>query len=137
MLINEINIRNTLKNLNNKYQEKTIGYIRLFTGSTTLAGTLKLHIKYLKEEKGCHQVFFEKVKFGNWSNGPNFSAILETIRPNDTLFVLKDYSNELLKIRVTENGQETEELYDHISKGGKIISTIKSSRGNLSKEGEK
>ena len=136
MLINEINVRRTLENLDNKYPEKTIGYIRLFTGGTTLYRTLRLHIKYLKEEKGCHEVFFEKVKAGDWSNGANFTAILETMKPTDTLFVLKLEFNELLKIRVTENGQETEALYEHTSNGEVIISTQKSAHVNLSKEGK-
>jgi hypothetical protein len=93
----------------NESQPISIGYICLFNDSKTTYGTLKRQIKYLKEEKECLEVFFEKGERDDWENRTNFRALLDRIRPDDNLFVLKPDMDELIIIRFKE-AEETNEI---------------------------
>jgi hypothetical protein len=93
----------------NESQPTSIGYICLFNDSKTTYGTLKLQIKYLKEEKGCLKVFLEKGIRGDRESRPKFGALLDRMRPNNTLFFLKPDIDELAVIRFKE-AEKTNEI---------------------------
>jgi len=111
-------------------QPKIIGYICLFNDIPNKdENEFYLQIKYLKEKKGCHEVFCDVVKDSkndDLTKRPNFETILDNIKPNDVLVVLKPEHDELVKIRFEEENEnlplihaikDIETLYTEICKG--------------------
>lgn len=108
---------------------KTIGYICLFSDipSDNNNDSLYLQIKYLKEKKGCQEVFCDCVKDSkkdDWYKRPIFNGIIDSMKPNDRLFVLKPIHDELIKIVFKEQeGSPLIHDIDSIEKLSKEIST--------------
>jgi len=76
---------------------KTIGYVALFNGVPP-DNSLYLQIKYLKEEKGCEEVYLDT----SWPYRPTFEAILKTMKANDVFWVLNTKHHEVTKILFKE-----------------------------------